>query len=57
MRVRGKFCVRSFVVVYNQNTNWKKKMQDDAEIGLAGTLISIELATDSCVRIPNNDFP
>ena len=42
MRVGGHFCVRSFVVVYNPGTNWRKRMQDDAEIGLVDTLDLME---------------
>lgn len=54
MRVRGNFCVRSFVVVYQASTNWRKRMQDDAEIGLVDTLDfnrRVELATNSCGRV------
>lgn len=42
MRVKGNFCVRLVcVVVYNPSTNWRKEMQDDAEIGLA-VLLGLE---------------
>ena len=39
------------MVSYDLSTNWKKGMQDDAEIGLVFTWTLIELATDSYVTI------
>ena len=57
MRVRGKFCVRSIVVVYKHSTNWRQEMQDDAEIGLAAPDINVTIfflqgsaAVSRCLR-------
>ena len=52
MRVRGNFHLRDCIwLSTNPGTNWKKEMQDDADIGLVLLGLLIELATDSYVTI------